>query len=113
MWSTQNYNNFSSESVTATFREPIEGWISNFSGANGAFAGIVAGVVRCLKLNKNTYMDLVYGDYVVNGALAAAFEVYTGKNADPPIYNIVSSNDYKVTFGKSNHVRSLLICKWP
>lgn len=59
---------------------------------------------------------MVFGDYVINGALAAAFEVSTGtvRNANPPIYNIVSSNDYVKTFGKfivfsSIHSTSTLI----
>ncbi|KAJ6636616.1 Fatty acyl-CoA reductase wat [Pseudolycoriella hygida] len=84
--------------VTATFHEPIEGWASNYSGANGVFAGIVGGVLRCLKLEENVAIDMVYGDYVINGTLAAAYEVSTNKNVNPPIYNIISSNDYITTF---------------
>lgn len=92
--------NVSIEPVTATFREPIEGWASNFSGANGVFAGIVGGVLRCLKLKEHSAIDMVYGDYVINGTLAAAFDVSTGCNGNLPIYNIISSNDYVTTFGK-------------
>lgn len=89
--------------MTATFHEPIKGWASNFAGANGVFAGIVGGVLRCLKLNEESAIDMVFGDYVINGALAAAYEVSTGNNAEAPIYNIVSSNDYVKTFGKLSH----------
>lgn len=86
--------------MTATFREPIEGWVSNFSGANGVFAGIVGGVLRCLKLDEDSAIDMVYGDYVVNGTLAAGFDVSAARNdKNPPIYNIISSNDYTTTFG--------------
>ncbi|XP_037036763.1 fatty acyl-CoA reductase wat-like isoform X2 [Bradysia coprophila] len=85
--------------VTATFREPIPGWASNFSGANGVFAGIVGGVLRCFKIQKDIAIDMVYGDYVVNGALAAGHDISIGGNiGKPPIYNIVSSNDYVTTF---------------
>lgn len=64
------------------------------------YAGITSGVLRCLKLNEDVVIDMVYGDYVVNGTLAAAFEVSSRDNIDPPIYNIISSNDYVTTFGK-------------
>lgn len=93
-------NQLLSHTVTASFHEPIEGWVSNFTGANGVFAGIVGGVLRCLKLDEDAAIDMVFGDYVINGALAAAYEVSTVTNVNPPIYNIVSSNDYVTTFGE-------------
>lgn len=57
-------------------------------------------MLRCLKLKEDSAIDMVFGDYVVNGILAAGFDVSSGKNAEPPIYNIVSSNDYVKTFGR-------------
>lgn len=91
--------------MTATFREPIEGWASNLTGANGVFTGITGGVLRCLKLNKGIPIDMVFGDYVINGTLSAAYDASIGGNGNLPIYNIVSSNDYVKTFGKRLHFR--------
>lgn len=66
------------------------------------FAGIVGGVLRCFRMPDDISVDMVYGDYVINGTLAAGYDVSIGGNeGTAPIYNIVSSNDYEITFGKS------------
>lgn len=69
----------------------------------------MGGVLRCLKLKEDSAIDMVYGDYVVNATLAAGYDVSSGKNAEPPIYNIVSSNDYVKTFGMRSNLRHCAI----
>ncbi len=53
---------------------------------------------------------MVFGDYVVNGALAAGYDVSSGQSDHPPIYNILSSNDYITTFRKSLKFSSIYHC---
>ncbi|CAH0715880.1 unnamed protein product, partial [Brenthis ino] len=86
--------------VISTASEPVPGWIDNIYGPTGVIAGAGVGLIHTLHFNIQTKTDVVPGDYVVNGIIAAAWKTakdYPGnyEHSDlansPTIYNYVSS----------------------
>lgn len=61
--------------VVSTAREPIAGWIDNFYGATGVAYGAAMGLLRSLHCIETNLADLIPADYVVNTAVAAAWDV--------------------------------------
>ncbi|XP_030747448.1 fatty acyl-CoA reductase wat-like isoform X2 [Sitophilus oryzae] len=110
--------------VIATVREPVSGYIDNIYGATGALVCAAIGVLRSLHCKKDYKAELVPADYVINGCLAAMWDVATIRtlndnnelhnkesreskfHSDVPVYNYVSSPENPLTW---NEVQSLTI----
>jgi fatty acyl-CoA reductase len=60
--------------VTATWVEPVQGWIDNLNGPTGLFAAFGKGILRTILVHGAKVADLVPLDYPVNLILAAAWE---------------------------------------
>ncbi|XP_039429448.1 fatty acyl-CoA reductase wat-like [Culex pipiens pallens] len=92
--------------VVATFNEPIQGWVDNLYGMNGAIVGIGCGVLRVIQTGPDDMKnDVMPADFVVNGTLAA-IKYTVDRNAleapstDPDrvaIYHVTSSVDNPLT----------------
>lgn len=54
----------------------MAGWIDNFYGSTGILVGAALGVMRTLHGNERNKADVVPADYVINSAIAAAWNVY-------------------------------------
>lgn len=65
--------------MISTLAEPMAGWINNVYGATGVLLGVALGLIRCLYCKQENLADMVPADFVVNCALAAAWEVGTRK----------------------------------
>lgn len=65
--------------VLATVKEPVAGYIDNLYGATGVLMGAAIGLVRTLHCNPNNLADMVPADFVVNNAIAAAWDLGSGK----------------------------------
>ncbi|XP_023025092.2 fatty acyl-CoA reductase wat [Leptinotarsa decemlineata] len=98
--------------VTATYKEPISGWIDNVYGATGVLLGVAIGLLRVLRGDANNYADMVPADYVVNCSLATAWEVATLKSLNNndehsgqakleiPVFNYVSTPEKPLTWNE-------------
>lgn len=64
--------------VTASWREPILGWVDNLNGPTGLLAGAGKGVLRTLLCHKDLIADLVPVDICINLLISAAW--YTAIN---------------------------------
>lgn len=90
----------------ATFNEPVQGWVDNLYGMNGAIVGIGCGVLRVIQTGPDDMKnDVMPADFVVNGTLAA-IKYTVDRNAqeapstDPDrvaIYHVTSSVDNPLT----------------
>ncbi|KAF0764862.1 putative fatty acyl-CoA reductase isoform X2 [Aphis craccivora] len=65
--------------VTASWREPILGWVDNLNGPTGLLAGAGKGVLRTLLCHKDLIADLVPVDICINLLISAAW--YTAINS--------------------------------
>ncbi|XP_023955311.2 fatty acyl-CoA reductase wat [Bicyclus anynana] len=105
--------------VIGTAREPLQGWIDNVYGPTGVVVGAAVGLMHALLGNPKAIADLVPGDMVVNGCIAAAWKTakdYPGNYEEAPvdqlptIYNYVSSEQAPISwnhFMKSNEMHGL------
>lgn len=57
----------------------MAGWIDNYYGATGILLAVALGLMRSLNGNENHLADVVPADYVINSAIAAAWNVATTK----------------------------------
>jgi Male sterility protein. len=57
--------------------EPLVCWINNIYGAAGVAAGAAMGLIRVVRADKHSVMDIVPGDMVMNSVIAAAWDVAT------------------------------------
>ncbi|CAH0713000.1 unnamed protein product, partial [Brenthis ino] len=95
--------------VISTASEPVPGWIDNVYGPTGVVVGAAVGLLHVLHCNSQVVADLVPGDYVVNGVIAAAWKTakdYPGNyehapvENSPVIYNYVSSEQNPLTWAE-------------
>ncbi|KAL3272790.1 hypothetical protein HHI36_014250 [Cryptolaemus montrouzieri] len=77
--------------ITATHREPVKGWINNYYGAVGVIALNQKGLVRCLHINPDNFLEIVPGDFVANAIIVAAYNNQFHTSTSMKIYNFVSS----------------------
>ncbi|KAF2881899.1 hypothetical protein ILUMI_24280 [Ignelater luminosus] len=119
--------------VISTCKEPIPGWMDTVYGAVGATVGVGLGLVRTMHHKAYKIADLVPADYVINCAIAAAWDNGTKKldnnkaveersdENNIEIYNYVSSvqnpitwNDFmKYTEKHGLHIPTALMIWYP
>ncbi|KAJ8721259.1 hypothetical protein PYW07_002034 [Mythimna separata] len=58
--------------VSASLREPIAGWVDNWSSATGILAAVMKGATRVILADGENTLDLVPVDYVANLTIVAA-----------------------------------------
>jgi len=61
--------------VTASWREPFEGWIDNAGGTTGIMLGGYLGLISSVLCGENLVLDMIPVDIVVNTLAASAFYV--------------------------------------
>lgn len=66
--------------VTASWQEPVPGWIDNINGATGLIAGAGTGIMRVLLSEPSNVINIVPVDVVVNLILCAAWETSLQEN---------------------------------
>jgi len=65
--------------VTASCKEPFEGWVDNYTASNGIFAGAGMGTVRYMTGTRDALIDCIPIDIVVHTILAAGRHVAENK----------------------------------
>lgn len=76
--------------VTASWREPILGWVDNLNGPTGLLAGAGKGVLRTLLCHKDLIADLVPVDICINLLISAAWYTATNRPKGIEIYHCTS-----------------------
>ena len=65
--------------VTATWQEPVAGWVDNVNGPTGLIAACGKGILRTLLCHRSKVADLIPLDFPVNLILAAAWHTATAR----------------------------------
>ena len=66
---------FCTNIVTATVREPVEGWIDNLQGASGVLIAHGKGLLGATIADEDAIIDWIPVDYLVNLIIAAAWDL--------------------------------------
>ena len=66
--------------VAASWKEPRPGWVDNYNGPSGVFAGIGKGVLRTVYCMRDSVADMVPVDVCINLLCAIAWDT---ANAGP------------------------------
>ncbi|XP_076382452.1 fatty acyl-CoA reductase wat-like [Megalopta genalis] len=61
--------------VTATFHEPLEGWINNINGVTGILVGGAIGLLHTLHCLPEYASEIIPADYVVSNTIAASWDI--------------------------------------
>ncbi|KAK9506457.1 hypothetical protein O3M35_008394 [Rhynocoris fuscipes] len=86
--------------IVPTRNEPIQGWIDNKYGPVGYSIAIGYGVLRVAPSDPNYPVDLVPGDMVASGIIAALYETSKQKvSNDVKIYNYTADKENQLTWG--------------
>jgi hypothetical protein len=61
--------------VTATWREPVPGWVENLNGPTGLLVGAGKGVIRSMHCRAEYSADLMPCDMAINAIIILAWRV--------------------------------------
>ncbi|XP_042149474.1 putative fatty acyl-CoA reductase CG5065 [Ixodes scapularis] len=93
--------------VSASWREPVTGWLDGLQGVNLLVASGVTGVVTTIVADKSAVMDIIPVDVVANALIIAACQAtLRGRTSqaqsrqDLPVYNCTSGAINKITYGE-------------
>ncbi|KAM7298606.1 putative fatty acyl-CoA reductase CG5065 [Ixodes scapularis] len=93
--------------VSASWREPVKGWLDGLQGVNLLVASGVTGVVTTVVADKTAVMDIIPVDVVANALIIAALQApLRGRTSqaqsrqDLPVYNCTSGAINKITYGE-------------
>ncbi|KAI8512893.1 hypothetical protein Bbelb_095320 [Branchiostoma belcheri] len=78
--------------VTATWREPLPGWVDNFNGPTGIFIAIGKGILRTMHGDPEAKADIVPVDVPINLMIAAAWYIAVKGSGETQIYNCTTGN---------------------
>lgn len=79
--------------MTASYKEPVPGWVDNINGATGLMIGAGKGVIRSMLCNANYMSDIMPCDMVVNATIALAWQVGTEKSTKPIFLNVTNQEN--------------------
>ncbi|XP_045468235.1 fatty acyl-CoA reductase wat-like [Harmonia axyridis] len=85
--------------VTSTYKEPLRSWIDNLYGPMGAIVGAGTGIMRTFHLDEEKIADLIPGDFVANGVIAAGYQNQFNEKGVIKVYNNISSAQNPITWG--------------
>lgn len=83
--------------VVNSVKEPSPGWTSSLNGPAGITLGSAMGLVRTLRVDKKLKVDIVPVDWVVNAAIASAWNLADNK-VKTRVYNYSSGSRNPITW---------------
>lgn len=66
--------------VTASWKEPMPGWVDNMNGPTGMLAGAGKGVLRTLMCHREKVADLIPVDMAINLMITVAWHLATTRS---------------------------------
>ncbi|EEC13154.1 acyl-CoA reductase, putative, partial [Ixodes scapularis] len=93
--------------VSASWREPVPGWVDGQQGANLLVASGITGLLTTIVGDKTLFMDIIPVDVVVNALIVAACQAPQRESTSqarfgqiPPVYNCASGTINKILNGE-------------
>ncbi|XP_031825904.1 putative fatty acyl-CoA reductase CG5065 [Nomia melanderi] len=86
--------------VIPVWKEPVPGWTDNINGPTGLLIGAGKGVIRTMYCDENGYADYLPVDIAVNAILAASWNYFYLHDDERRVFNLTSSNEYKVSWAE-------------
>ncbi|XP_075543403.1 fatty acyl-CoA reductase 1-like isoform X1 [Dermacentor variabilis] len=86
--------------VTASWKEPLPGWIDNYKACTGIAVSISMGLLPSLLLSKDCVADLIPVDVVANTLICIAWKVASTRPTRLKVYNCTSSAFQTHTWGE-------------
>ncbi|CAH2077061.1 unnamed protein product, partial [Iphiclides podalirius] len=88
--------------VSASWNEPVRGWVDHWYGATGLLTTVAKGANRILLSRKSNILDLIPVDYVTNLTIVAAARANGSK--DVLVYNSCTGAVNALTMGEVSHL---------
>lgn len=86
--------------VIPVWKDPLPGWTDNINGPVGLLIGAGKGVIRTMYCNQNGYADYLPVDIAINAILVSAWNFVYNKDHEKRVYNLTSSNEFKVSWAE-------------
>ena len=99
--------------VTASWREPIRGWVDNINGPTGMMIASGKGILRTMLFNSKACADIIPVDTVINLMITVAWYTATKRPNNLMIYNCTSGQVNKITWGEIEQIALPLLIRYP
>lgn len=84
--------------VTASWKEPVPGWIENMNGPTGLMIGAGKGVIRSMLCSPDYLTDIMPCDLAVNATIALAWKVGIEQPTEPIFMNVTESGKNPISW---------------
>lgn len=99
--------------ITASFKDPLPGWIDNYNGPTGYFVVSGKGVLRSMLVDKKKICDMVPVDFVANTVICSAWYIGLKKLKDAQIFNCTSGGLNPITWGELKDISEPILIQNP
>ncbi|XP_065557302.1 putative fatty acyl-CoA reductase CG5065 isoform X2 [Artemia franciscana] len=101
--------------VTASWKEPIPGWVDSLGGTTGWFAGSAAGIFRTMYCHTQMAVDLIPGEFPVNLMVTSAWDALKQKSQQQinPTVFLASTGQNPVTWAQCKSTMYPLMFEYP
>jgi len=99
--------------VTASYKEPLPGWIDNLNGPTGFIAGVSKGFLRALRYNSDLVGDIIPVEFPINLMISAAWYTAIHRPNNIVIYNCTTGHHNPMTWKKFQDHGYEAVLKYP
>ncbi|KAK2719282.1 hypothetical protein QYM36_004931, partial [Artemia franciscana] len=102
--------------VTASWKEPVPGWVDTINGPTGLFAGSAAGIFRTMYCHTQMTVDMIPGEFPVNLMVASAWDALNHNSSRQPINPTVflaSTGQNPVTWAQCEKIIYPMMFEYP
>lgn len=99
--------------ITASWRDPMPGWIDNYNGPTGYLVVSGKGVLRSMYVHEKKIIDMVPVDIVTNTCIASAWYVATRRPTSAFVVNCTSGGLNGISWGRLRQISHPLLVKHP
>ncbi|GLV36882.1 uncharacterized protein CBL_02283 [Carabus blaptoides fortunei] len=105
--------------VTASWKEPMPGWVENLNGPTGLLVGAGKGVIRTMHCQADYSADIMPVDISMNNIILVAWQRGISKTNDVQVVNVCKGEENLVSWGQALDIgrkhlydNPFTICLW-
>ena len=99
--------------ITASWKDPIPGWLDNYNGPTGYFVVSGKGILRSMIVKKEKICDMVPVDVVANSCIVSAAYVANCCPSKATVFNCTSGSVNPISWGRVKEIAEPLLMKHP